>query len=127
MDLRYSESDEKFRARFRRWLEQAVPEHGDPPPPHDWPARRGYDTGWQPRDLTPQGQRRLIAAERKRRRKRAQNLGHPPPAGFRMLAATEVPDTVCALVLEGRAGWGHITEEELVQADPVGDRLVCTL
>jgi alkylation response protein AidB-like acyl-CoA dehydrogenase len=47
MDLRYSKSDEKFRTEFRRWLEQAVPEHGDPPPAHDWPARRAYDTGWQ--------------------------------------------------------------------------------
>ncbi len=47
MDLRYSESDEKFRAEFRSWLEEAVPAHGDPPPAHDWPARRAYDTGWQ--------------------------------------------------------------------------------
>jgi alkylation response protein AidB-like acyl-CoA dehydrogenase len=47
LDLRYSESDEKFRAELRAWLEQEVPTHGSPPPRHDWPARRAYDTGWQ--------------------------------------------------------------------------------
>ncbi len=47
MDLRYSESDEKFRAELRAWLNDAVPAHGSPPPIHDWPARRAYDTGWQ--------------------------------------------------------------------------------
>lgn len=47
MDLRYSASDEEFRAEFRRWLERAVPQHGDPPPAHDWPARRAYDARWQ--------------------------------------------------------------------------------
>ncbi|MFQ5513913.1 MAG: acyl-CoA dehydrogenase family protein [Myxococcota bacterium] len=49
MDLRYSDSDEKFRAELRAWLAQAVPAHGDPPPAHDWQARRAYDTGWQRR------------------------------------------------------------------------------
>ena len=44
MDLRYSEEDEKFRAELRSWLEGAVPAHGDPPPVHDWDARRAYDT-----------------------------------------------------------------------------------
>ena len=47
MDLRYSESDEKFRAELRAWLEKEVPAHGDPPSDDDWPARRAYDTGWQ--------------------------------------------------------------------------------
>ncbi len=47
MDLRYSESDQRFRKEFRSWLQDAVPAYGDPPPPHDWPARRAYDTGWQ--------------------------------------------------------------------------------
>ncbi len=47
MDLRYSRSDEKFRAELRTWLARAVPEHGEPPAIHDWPARRAYDTGWQ--------------------------------------------------------------------------------
>ncbi|MEE8508719.1 MAG: acyl-CoA dehydrogenase family protein [Myxococcota bacterium] len=47
MDLRYSESDEKFRAELRAWLREAVATHGSPPPHHDWPARLAYDTGWQ--------------------------------------------------------------------------------
>jgi hypothetical protein len=47
VDLRYSESDEKFRAELRAWLTDAVPAHGASPPVHDWAARRSYDTGWQ--------------------------------------------------------------------------------
>ena len=47
MDLRYSESDEKFRKELRAWLAEAVPKHGAPPGINDWPARRAYDTGWQ--------------------------------------------------------------------------------
>ena len=47
MDLRYSDSDQSFRAELRSWLEKAVPEYGPAPPQHDWPARRAYDTGWQ--------------------------------------------------------------------------------
>ena len=47
MDLRYSESDEKFRAELRAWLAEAVPAFGPPPGIHDWAARRLYDTGWQ--------------------------------------------------------------------------------
>jgi hypothetical protein len=47
MDLRYSESDEAFRAGLRRWLAEAVPAHGQPPAVDDWAARREYDTGWQ--------------------------------------------------------------------------------
>ncbi len=47
MDLRYSESDEAFRAVVRSWLETEVPAHGPPPPPGDWDARRAYDTAWQ--------------------------------------------------------------------------------
>ena len=47
MDLRYSKSDEEFRDQLRSWLSREVPAHGDPPPAHDWPARRAYDTGWQ--------------------------------------------------------------------------------
>ena len=47
MDLRYSDSDEKFRAELRAWLDEAVPAHGEPPAINDWPARRAYDTGWQ--------------------------------------------------------------------------------
>jgi len=47
LDLRYSDSDEKFRAELRAWLDEAVPAHGEPPAINDWPARRAYDTGWQ--------------------------------------------------------------------------------
>jgi alkylation response protein AidB-like acyl-CoA dehydrogenase len=47
MDLRYSEEDERFRARLREWFATEVPAHGPPPPPGDWPARRAYDTAWQ--------------------------------------------------------------------------------
>ncbi len=47
MDLRYSESDEKFRAELRDWLERVLPTLGPKPPAEDWPARRRYDTDWQ--------------------------------------------------------------------------------
>ena len=47
MDLRYSDENEQFRRELRSWLNDAVPAYGQPPPPHDWPARRAYDTGWQ--------------------------------------------------------------------------------
>jgi alkylation response protein AidB-like acyl-CoA dehydrogenase len=47
LDLRYSESDEKFRTELRAWLKDAVPAHGEPPSANDWTARREYDTGWQ--------------------------------------------------------------------------------
>ena len=47
MDLRYSASDERFRAELRAWLADAVPKHGAPPSANDWPARVAYDTGWQ--------------------------------------------------------------------------------
>ncbi|MCA9511444.1 MAG: acyl-CoA dehydrogenase family protein [Myxococcales bacterium] len=49
MDLRYSESDEKFRAELRAWLEREVAAYGPPPADyfHDWAVRRRYDTGWQ--------------------------------------------------------------------------------
>jgi len=36
LDLRYSESDERFRAELRAWPANAVPEHG---------ARRGVERG----------------------------------------------------------------------------------
>jgi hypothetical protein len=47
LQLRYSDSDEKFRAELRAWLSEAVPAHREPPAGHDWNARRAYDTGWQ--------------------------------------------------------------------------------
>ena len=51
MDLRYSESDEKFRAELRAWLEKEVADYGPCPPEaaSDWGTRRTYDTGWQRR------------------------------------------------------------------------------
>lgn len=47
MDLRYSKSDEEFRAELRAWLEIEVPKHGTPPDQDDWEGRVAYDTGWQ--------------------------------------------------------------------------------
>jgi alkylation response protein AidB-like acyl-CoA dehydrogenase len=47
VDLRYSESDERFRAELRAWLASALPSLPSKPAPDDWPARREYDTGWQ--------------------------------------------------------------------------------
>ena len=47
VDLRYSESDEKFRAELRSWLAREVPAHGATPVEADWAARRAYDTDWQ--------------------------------------------------------------------------------
>jgi alkylation response protein AidB-like acyl-CoA dehydrogenase len=49
VDLRYSTEDQAFRAELRAWLATAVVAHGAPPPAHDWPARRAYETGWQKR------------------------------------------------------------------------------
>lgn len=50
MDLRYSESDEKYRAELRAWLEKEVADYGPLTADHgDWEARRAYDTGWQKR------------------------------------------------------------------------------
>jgi len=47
VDLRYSESDERFRAEVRAWLSDAVPKLPPKPGPHDWAARRAWDTTWQ--------------------------------------------------------------------------------
>ncbi|MGZ4121522.1 MAG: acyl-CoA dehydrogenase family protein [Actinomycetota bacterium] len=47
MDLRYSDSDERFRAEVRAWLADALPKLPAKPEPHDWDARRAYDTTWQ--------------------------------------------------------------------------------
>jgi alkylation response protein AidB-like acyl-CoA dehydrogenase len=47
VELRYSDSDQAFRAALRAWLEVEVPGHGAPPSPGDWDARRAYDTAWQ--------------------------------------------------------------------------------
>jgi len=47
MDLRYSESEEAFRADLRAWLARTVPALGPKPAHTDWPGRRAYDTHWQ--------------------------------------------------------------------------------
>jgi len=47
VDLRYSESDERFRAEVRAWLAEALPKLPPKPGPHDWDARRAWDTTWQ--------------------------------------------------------------------------------
>ncbi len=47
MDLRYSESDQQFRKELREWLAQVLPDLPAKPGPHDWEARRVWDTGWQ--------------------------------------------------------------------------------
>jgi len=49
VDLRYSESDEKFRAELRAWLEKEVADYGPAPVDPSWEERRRYDTGWQKR------------------------------------------------------------------------------
>jgi alkylation response protein AidB-like acyl-CoA dehydrogenase len=49
VDLRYSDSDQKFRGELRAWLSDAVAAHGPAPGDRDWSVRRDYDTGWQRR------------------------------------------------------------------------------
>ena len=49
MDLRFSPSEQQFRADLRRWLDDVLPQLGPQPDPDDWPARRAYDTDWQRR------------------------------------------------------------------------------
>jgi hypothetical protein len=73
LDLRYSASDERFRAELRAWLAEEAPKHGPPPPTHDWDARVAYDTGWQ---------RKLFDAG-------YAGINWPKAYGGRELAATE--------------------------------------
>jgi alkylation response protein AidB-like acyl-CoA dehydrogenase len=47
MDLRYSDSEEAFRADLRTWLAEAVPSLPAKPDAGDWAGRRRYDTAWQ--------------------------------------------------------------------------------
>ncbi|MGH2794307.1 MAG: acyl-CoA dehydrogenase family protein, partial [Actinomycetota bacterium] len=47
MDLRYSDSDEAFRAELRAWLSDALPSLPPKPGADDWQARRAWDTRWQ--------------------------------------------------------------------------------
>ncbi len=47
VNLRYSESEERFRGELRAWLDRVLPTVGPPPAIDDWPGRRTYDTAWQ--------------------------------------------------------------------------------
>jgi alkylation response protein AidB-like acyl-CoA dehydrogenase len=47
VELRYTEAEERFRKELREWLASALADLPPAPAPHDWPARRAYDTGWQ--------------------------------------------------------------------------------
>jgi hypothetical protein len=47
VDLRYSATEEAFRAELRDWLGQVVPALPPQPSNFDWPARRAFDTAWQ--------------------------------------------------------------------------------
>jgi alkylation response protein AidB-like acyl-CoA dehydrogenase len=47
VDLRYSESEERFRKELREWLAGALPTLPPKPPGNAWDDRRAYDTGWQ--------------------------------------------------------------------------------
>jgi alkylation response protein AidB-like acyl-CoA dehydrogenase len=49
VDLRYSESDEEFRAELRDWLRRTLPTLPPHPAWTDWPGRRRFDTEWQRR------------------------------------------------------------------------------
>jgi alkylation response protein AidB-like acyl-CoA dehydrogenase len=47
MDLRYTASEQQFRADLREWLGDVLPGLGPEPHREDWEARRAWDTGWQ--------------------------------------------------------------------------------
>jgi alkylation response protein AidB-like acyl-CoA dehydrogenase len=47
MDLRYSGTEQEFRAEVRDWLAMAAPLVGPEPRRDDWTGRRQYDTSWQ--------------------------------------------------------------------------------
>jgi alkylation response protein AidB-like acyl-CoA dehydrogenase len=49
VDLRYSPSELAFRDELRAWLAEILPTLAPKPSPHDWAARRRYDTDWQRR------------------------------------------------------------------------------
>jgi alkylation response protein AidB-like acyl-CoA dehydrogenase len=49
MDLRYSDSDEAFRAQVHEWLGKTLSALAPMPARDDWTARRKYDTDWQRR------------------------------------------------------------------------------
>jgi alkylation response protein AidB-like acyl-CoA dehydrogenase len=47
VDLRYSESEQRFRDELRAWLSERLPALPDKPADDDWEGRRAYDTAWQ--------------------------------------------------------------------------------
>ena len=48
MDLRYSDSEQRFRDELRAWLTETLPTlPSQPADSEDWAARREYDTRWQ--------------------------------------------------------------------------------
>jgi hypothetical protein len=47
VDLRYSDSDERFRADLRAWLDDTLSRLPAPPEPEDWDGRCAYDAHWQ--------------------------------------------------------------------------------
>jgi hypothetical protein len=49
VQLRYSDSDESFRAELRAWLEKELPALAPQPARDAWTERRGWDTDWQRR------------------------------------------------------------------------------
>ncbi len=49
MELRYSDSDEAFRARLSEWLKSELPQFANAPHRDDWEHRRRFDTDWQKR------------------------------------------------------------------------------
>jgi alkylation response protein AidB-like acyl-CoA dehydrogenase len=49
VDLRYSETDDAFRAQLRAWLARTLPELPFRPARGDWEGRRRFDTDWQRR------------------------------------------------------------------------------
>jgi alkylation response protein AidB-like acyl-CoA dehydrogenase len=49
MRLRYSDTDESFRADLRTWLDTVLPALAPAPPREAWDERRKWDTDWQRR------------------------------------------------------------------------------
>jgi alkylation response protein AidB-like acyl-CoA dehydrogenase len=49
MELRYSESEEAFRAELHAWLRSELPKLPPEPPRDAWRERRRFDTDWQKR------------------------------------------------------------------------------
>lgn len=47
MDLRYTPTEQAFRADLRAWLDATLPTLPAKPDANDWPERRAYDTHWQ--------------------------------------------------------------------------------